>query len=60
VSDDKRCNHGFLRGLCVMNNCAHFDGASDWKARLKTRFSHAKGDGRVIRVKSVTQKERAR
>jgi hypothetical protein len=49
----KRCEHGFLAGMCAMEKCAHFDGAKDWKARQKTRFTHAKGDGRVLRVKAA-------
>ncbi len=35
--------------MCASSACAHFDGAKDYKARQKTRFTHAKGDGRVIR-----------
>ncbi len=52
----KRCDHGFLAGMCAIAKCAHFDGAKDYKARQKTRFTHAKGDGRVIRTATKAKK----
>ncbi len=28
-----RCKHGFLRGVCVMSCCPHWDGLRTWREK---------------------------
>lgn len=31
-----RCDHGMLRGLCVVKECPHFDGLKSPREKLRT------------------------
>lgn len=49
-----RCTHAMLRGLCVVRDCSHFDGAKTGAQKIRSVHSHP--IKRPTRRKRVAQK----